>query len=177
MPILPNIMDFEASGLGEASYPIEVGFCLGNGERYCTLIRPIDAWRHWDKQAEQLHGIPRQLLQDKGQDVVVVALELNRRLDGEVLYSDGWVVDKTWLNQIYAIAGMAPSFELRAIEHIQSECQYLCWDRVRKSVIRDASERRHRASTDAFIVQQVFAQTQRQCLAQSSVTALTGTAL
>lgn len=160
----PNIMDFEASGLGPDSYPIEVGYCLEDGERYCTLIRPVKGWSHWDDTAEQLHGIPRKTIMDVGLDVKDVAKELNQRLAGKTLYSDAWVVDKTWFNQIFAIAGCDPSFELRAIEHIQTECQYLNWDDVRSNVIRQSKERRHRASVDAQIIQTVYQQTLSLCM-------------
>lgn len=159
----PSIMDFEASGLGAHSYPIEVGYCLAGGERYCTLIRPVSSWTFWDQQAEQLHGISRQLLMDVGADVKTVARELNERLHGEVLYCDAWVVDKTWCNQIFAIAGVAPTFELHAIEHIQTECQYLCWDLMRKQAIGESQEHRHRASSDAQLIQTVYSMTRSYC--------------
>ena len=156
-------MDFEASGFGASSYPIEVGYCLSNGERFCTLIRPADGWTHWEEEAEQLHGISRTALVKFGVDVKTVALELNRRLEGQTLYSDGWVLDKDWLNLIFAVARVYPRFELRAIEHIQTECQYLSWDKVRRVVFKKSTERRHRASVDAHLIQMVYEQTLSLC--------------
>ena len=166
MKHLPNIMDFEASGPGTDSFPIEVGYCLSSGERYSTLIRPAESWQHWDQRAERLHKIPRQLLLEKGQSLAAVAQSLNRRLSGQVLFSDSWVVDKTWLNQIYAMAGIAPTFELKPIERIQSECQYLTWGRMKQNVMQGIGEQRHRASTDARIVQRVFVKTLAECRPQ-----------
>ena len=58
-PSRPYIIDVEASGFGSDSYPIEVGLALEPGERFCTLIRPLDHWDHWDEQAESVHKISR----------------------------------------------------------------------------------------------------------------------
>jgi hypothetical protein len=159
----PDIIDFEASGFGADSYPIEVGYSLASGERFCVLIRPHESWSYWDFRAEGIHGISRSLLQTKGADVRDVCRELNARLKGRTLYSDAWVVDKIWCNRLYEAAGMWPSFRLSAIENVQSECQYFIWDEVRQSLLQESRQRRHRASADAEFIQQVYRQTYRQC--------------
>jgi len=46
------ILDVEASGFGAGSYPIEVGYVFGDGRSYCTLIRPVSSWTHWDAKAK-----------------------------------------------------------------------------------------------------------------------------
>ena len=46
----PYIIDVEASGFGNGSYPIEVGVVLNNGEKFCTLIVPAANWTHWDEE-------------------------------------------------------------------------------------------------------------------------------
>ncbi len=163
MIIKPSIMDFEASGLGPSSYPIEVGYCGADGERYCTLIRPEPDWTHWDEDAAKLHGISRQTLCERGMPVSVVAEQLNERLSGQVLYSDGWVVDSVWLSLLFESARLVPAFQLRAIEHIQTECQYHRWDQVKAKVLEAFTERRHRASSDAYMVQLVFERSQNHC--------------
>ena len=44
-PLLaPPILDVEASGFGPGSYPIEIGYVLGDGTAYCTLISPAISW-------------------------------------------------------------------------------------------------------------------------------------
>lgn len=159
----PNIMDFEASGFGAESYPIEVGFSLSSEERYCALIQPHPSWQHWDPSAAAIHGISRELLQSVGLPVTEVCEELNRRLTGLVLYSDAWVVDKAWFNRLFETANIAPQFQLCAIEQIQSECQYLVWDKVRNRMLKESTFERHRASADAFFIQQVFWQTRTIC--------------
>lgn len=156
----PDILDFEASGFGNDSYPIEVGYSLGCGERFCMLIRPEPSWIYWDENAEGVHGISRDLLQRSGLDVVQVCDTLNRRLAGRTLYSDAWVVDKEWQNKLFTAAGMQPTFQLSAIENIQTECQYLMWDQVRKNLLSESNLERHRASSDAEFIQRVYTQTQ-----------------
>lgn len=161
---LPNILDFEASGFGSSSYPIEVGYCLSSGERFCALISPHDNWLHWSDEAEALHGISRKLLRETGRGVVSICQELNRRLQGAVLYSDGWVVDSAWLSRLYQMSGIAPSFTLSAIEHIQSEGQHNIWDDVRAEMLRQDSCSRHRASSDAEFIQRLYAKTRNMAL-------------
>lgn len=160
----PDILDFEASGFGYDSYPIEVGYSLGCGERFCMLIRPEASWIYWDESAEDVHGISRELLQRSGLGVLQVCNALNERLTGRTLYSDAWVVDKEWLNKLFAAAGIQPSFQLSAIENIQTECQYLIWDKVRNHLLSESTGERHRASSDAEFIQRVYAQTQSLCL-------------
>jgi hypothetical protein len=161
----PDILDFEASGFGPDSYPIEVGYSLVSGERFCALIRPHESWDFWDFGAEAVHGISRGLLQTRGSDVRQVCRELNRRLQGRTLYSDAWVVDKNWCNRLFETAGMLPAFHLSAIENVQSECQYLIWDGVREKLLLEqkAETHRHRASVDADFIQKVFRQTRQMC--------------
>ena len=50
----PTVLDIEASGFGRGSYPIEIGYCLPNGDTFCTLIKPEPEWQHWDAEAEKL---------------------------------------------------------------------------------------------------------------------------
>ncbi len=155
-PLVPSVLDFEASGFGSQSYPIEVGVVLDTGERYCSLIRPLDSWTHWDDKAETLHGISRRHLMSAGRDVNLVACDLNELLAGRTVFSDAWSVDKRWLISLFVAAGIEPRFELSPIESIQSEQQHGCWDRVYKLVLRESSDSRHRASNDAFLVQATY---------------------
>lgn len=85
----PIIIDLEASDFGPFSYPIEVGVALGNGEKYCTLVSPAPDWTHWDAQAERIHRIPRDILEEHGKPVARVAGELNDLLRDKTVYTDG----------------------------------------------------------------------------------------
>lgn len=166
MTVKPNIMDFEASGFGAASYPIEVGFCLSNQDKFCALIRPDSRWQHWDQSAEAIHGISLQKLNAVGQPPLRVCQQLNHLLEGLTLYSDGWVADQQWLIVLYQAAGLSPSFHLSPIENIQTECQHLLWDKVRDRMLKESSFTRHRASSDAEFIQNVFVRSHQACSEQ-----------
>lgn len=154
--MLPNILDFEASGFGYDSYPIEVGVALGSGERFCTLIVPLDSWTHWDINAEKVHQIKREDLNRYGLPIGDVCLRLNQFLREQTVYSDGWVADKPWLNTLYESAGLKPSFNLSPIESIQSESQQAVWSEVRDELVEKFAFGRHRASHDALLIQETY---------------------
>jgi hypothetical protein len=153
----PNIIDIEASGFGPDSYPIEVGFVLGDGQKYCTLISPLDEWVHWDEQAEQVHGISRRTLATHGEPAAQVAAELNRLLQGRTVYSDYWSVDQSWLNTLFYATRMMMGFHLSSIELIMSESQIEDWQSKRDAVLAEHGGNRHRASYDAWVIQETFA--------------------
>lgn len=158
-PARPYIIDIEASGFGSNSYPIEVGLALEPDRRYCTLIRPVDRWNHWDNQAESVHKISREILRKNGRQVFEVARELNHRLDGKVVYSDAWGVDNAWVVELYAAAGINKTFTISSLEMILTEPQIAVWKEMRDQVVLDLKVERHRASNDAWIIQETYVRT------------------
>ena len=162
-PENPIIIDVEASGFGGTSYPIEVGVALDDDTTYCSLIRPAPDWDHWDTDAEKVHGIPRALLEIHGRPMHEVAASLNELLDGKTLYSDGWVVDKPWLTTLFHEARIPMTFRVSPLEMILSEDQMERWHATKAQILAEAGEDRHRASFDAWIVQETY----RRTLAES----------
>lgn len=158
-PARPYIMDVEASGFGSASYPIEVGLALEPGVRFCTLIRPLDHWDHWDEQAESTHKISRDALFSHGLDVAEVASELNRLLAGKFVFSDAWGVDNTWITKLFHAARINRAFSLWALESVMREPQIEVWRDTRDAVAAELGIERHRASNDAWIIQETFVRT------------------
>ena len=157
--LTPNIIDIEASGFGATSYPIEIGIVLSSGEKYCSLIQPAPGWTHWSEEAEQVHHINRGILHTRGKPTRQVATEVNEFLQGETVYSDGWVVDKPWLITLFTAAGISYSFSISALEFILNEPQMALWHMTKNCVIKDLSLTRHRASSDAFIIQGTYRRT------------------
>lgn len=155
----PYIIDLEASGLALNSYPIEVGLALAPGQRYCTLIKPLDSWDHWDQQAESVHGISREVLHRKGRPVTEVAAELNGLLNNRIVYSDAWGVDNSWVTTLFAAARMDKTFHVSALEMILNEQQIDLWLTTRNAVAHELGLARHRASNDAWIIQETYART------------------
>lgn len=150
---LPCVLDIEASGFGRGSYPIEIGFVLPDGTAWCSLIVPDADWTHWDGGAERLHGISRSLLQRHGRSVREVADELNHRLDGRTVYCDNWAHDYAWLARLFDTAEAVPSFRLRHLRELMSEDAAEHFDAARELVARHLQLRRHRASSDARVLQ------------------------
>jgi hypothetical protein len=155
----PNIIDIEASGFGSNSYPIEVGVVNQLGEKFCRLVKPQAGWCHWDTQAEKLHGISREMLMQKGVSVKLICTELNAFLDRQTVYSDGWVVDNPWLIKLYQYAQMNMTFRISPLEMILTESQMTLWHSTKNQVSRAMNIRRHRASSDAALIQTTFVQT------------------
>ena len=150
---LPCVLDIEASGFGRGSYPIEIGFVLPDGTAYCTLIVPDDDWTHWDGDAERMHGISRSLLQRHGRSAHEVAVELNHRLAGRTVYCDNWAHDYAWLARLFESAGISPGFKLRHLRELMTENAAERFDDTRDLVARNLQLRRHRASSDARVLQ------------------------
>lgn len=155
-PSLPTVLDIEASGFGRNSYPIEVGFVLPDGHTFCTLIRPLEHWTHWDEQAAQTHHIPRPLLHERGQSVAEVAQRLNTDLRGQTVYSDGWANDYSWLGALFDAADMSPSFRLENLRKLLSEAEADQWHMVKAQISSERGAQRHRASADARLLQLTF---------------------
>jgi len=159
---LPCVLDIEASGFGSGSYPIEVGFVLPDGSAFCTLILPDATWTHWDGDAERIHGISRALLQRHGRSAAEVAAELNRRLAGRDVYCDNWAHDYAWLARLFDSADANPTFHLRHLRELLSENAAAHFDDARDAVARDLQLRRHRASSDARVLQLSVAKVWRE---------------
>ena len=97
-------LDVEASGLGPASVPIEIGWSNLNGITEGFLIRPEPKWTDWDLGAAALHKIEQaQLLQD-GISVQAAAEAVTEIAAGRPVYSDNRAHDARWLRVLYEAA-------------------------------------------------------------------------
>jgi hypothetical protein len=170
----PTIIDIEASGFGSRSYPIEIGVVKTNGDRYCALITPQPEWDHWSDNAQAVHGISRQLLEKRGRKPREICLELNQFLGGATAYSDAWTHDSPWLNRLFFAARVNPSFHLSPIEMIATEAQLLLWDKTKKQLEKRLDIKRHRASGDAYLIQQTYLETRHLIDVQPALARLGG---
>jgi hypothetical protein len=149
----PTVLDVEASGFGRNSYPIEIGYVLPDGHTYCTLVRPEPHWQHWDAQAEGLHHISRTLIETRGLPAIEVATRLNTELAGQTVYSDGWANDYSWLGILFDAAAMTPAFRLENLRALLSEAEADLWHTVKAQINAERGPHRHRASSDARVLQ------------------------
>ncbi len=158
-PDRPLVIDVEASGFGGASYPIEIGVALDDGHKYCSLVHPEPEWTHWDAEAERVHRIPRDLLETYGRPAREVAQTLNELLATRTVYTDGWVVDKPWLSTLFHAARMEMQFRVSPLEMILSEGQMQAWHEEKGRVLATLDVSRHRASHDAWVIQETYSRT------------------
>lgn len=164
---IPVVIDVEASGFGAGSYPIEIGFVLADGASFCTLVSPLPEWDHWDRDAAAVHGIEREILCSRGKPAREVAVWLNDHLAGQVVYSDGWAQDNTWVSRLFDDVGVLMRFRIQTIRYLLDEQQLPFWLEARKQAVGVVGDR-HRASADARIIQQAFVRS-REMLRQYTV--------
>lgn len=150
---VPAVLDIEASGLGRDSYPIEIGFVLPDGGGYCTLVRPELNWTHWDPQAQRLHGITRDILLRHGRSARDIARHMNQTLRGQTVYSDGWANDYSWIGALFDAADLSPSFHIESLRVLLSDSEAALWHQIKAQVAGELKLRRHRASSDARLLQ------------------------
>lgn len=152
----PVFIDVEASGFGAGSYPIEVGCALDDASTRCYLIQPMPDWTGWDESAEAVHRISRDLLKQRGRDPLEVARELNVLLGGRKVYSDAWGQDMSWLGRLYEACGICQRFALGSVRELLSDAQAACWHQTKCAVLEELNLTRHRASSDALVLQTTF---------------------
>jgi hypothetical protein len=107
------IIEVASSGLGADSYPIAVAWrLLRSGVEHHLLIRPIDAWRGWQRDAETVHKLTRQRLLDEGRPVDEVAAALSRDLGQAKIFSDTVALDQAWIDLLF---GAVPGSRLLSL--------------------------------------------------------------
>ena len=119
----------------------------------------VSSFRRRKSEAEAIHGITLGLLRQHGHSVYEVANTLNQNLFGTTVYSDGWVVDKPWLIELFSAAGISMGFTISSIETLLDEYQIEIWDETKQQVINALNLTRHRASSDAKIIQETYMRT------------------
>ncbi len=152
----PNIIDITASGSSTASYPIEVGVVLSNSHRYCRIIKPVSCWTEWSSIVEAEHGISRDSLCLDGQEVTVIAVQLNELLAGKTIHSVNCAAGQLWLNKLFLYAEVEMAFNLLPLETIVNEAQLKCWEQIKQKLRNDHHMLRDRATNNAWITQRCF---------------------
>ncbi|WP_151703285.1 hypothetical protein [Nitrincola alkalilacustris] len=140
-------MDLEASGLGEASYPIEAAWVAADGERQDSfLINPksVAGWRYWDEHAEEVHGIDHNDLVRDGISAQAACKRLNQHLQGCIVVTDAPSYDRFWLDRLYEACRCEPSFRVEGLDAILNASQIAQFAQEAEGAMR-----RHRALADA----------------------------
>lgn len=141
-------LDFEASGLSGDSYPIEIGVYGCDDSRFDTLIKPVHYWTSWSHDAQDIHGIIRERLDD-GMNVVAVATQLNERYQAKTLWADS-NYDKFWMEVLFEAANLDMQFTVGNLHHLLTEEQSI---EFLKHIRRPIA---HRAFQDAFDIRNAW---------------------
>lgn len=144
-------IDFEASGLGAKSWPIEIGWAFEDGSGESILISPAPEWSmdDWDPRAERLHGITPKMLSDLGVNASAACDRMSAALAGCSVYSDAPDWDGFWLMRLFDAAGRKCSFRLKDFVSLMP----LMTDDQKALMLANADRmapRRHRAAEDAL---------------------------
>lgn len=149
-------IDFEASALGDQSYPIEVGvaFWAGPGTRgtsWGALIRPTREWGdtgYWNPQSQRIHGISGTDLGIHGLAPSDAMRALNAFcLPGTIAFCDGGRHDLHWMRRLADAGGIQPSLLLGSWHHLVSSLGDEVAERIAKH--HGPEDIVHRAAPDA----------------------------
>lgn len=114
------IIDFEASSLGNNSYPIEVGVAIvdlisSEISSDGFLIRPHETWTDWNEDSALIHNIPRSELFKNGLDVDEAAARLKGMVQGLPVFCDSPAFDNKWSARLFDAVGRAPGFIIHSL--------------------------------------------------------------
>lgn len=103
-------IDFEASGLGRGSWPIEIGVSRISGsgkvETWASLIMRHATWlpENWSPAAEDVHGILLCEL-EQAPPAERVIREFKKQVGNRLIVADAPEFDRGWLEKLLAAAG------------------------------------------------------------------------
>lgn len=146
------IIDVEASGLHDESYPIQIGWQhRGDLNRFGEiLIRPHPDWVYWDESAEKrIHHISRQQLLS-GMDIVDACHLLNDLFERSPVYSDCNSADGFWIERLFEAGHVEQRFDVRSVYDLVSDENLSDFQKKLRS-----SERPHTALADARIISDI----------------------
>lgn len=151
-------IDFEASALLDASWPIEVGYASSAGEEDGFLIARDASWslEQWDRRSEAVHGISLADLEHG-----LSPSEALARLEGGVrdalVVCDAPAFDNFWLHRLADAAGRQPAFIIRDWCDVLPTGQSPEELAELTDTARAKEKVRHRALPDARVLRAIWA--------------------
>ena len=119
------VLDIEASGLEEGSFPIEIAWIGVNHDEFDTFfIKPERHWTHWDEQAESIHGLSRSLITRTGISCEKAVSRLDANIVNLDVYSDAPEWDGYWLDLLYSVVEKKRTWTLKKLNLNYTELKY-----------------------------------------------------
>ncbi|MDY6988574.1 MAG: hypothetical protein SWQ30_11015 [Thermodesulfobacteriota bacterium] len=161
-------VDLEASSLSRKSHPIEIawGSSLDDIESYLISPRNIEEWSDWSTDSEEMHGIDRATLMERGAEPSAICSPFIRACQGCEVYTNNPCWDSMWLYKLFFFSDQdVPSMDVRHFDELLSntvcpntekrvEGLYACLDLKRK--VGKEMRKRHRAATDVEYLIRVY---------------------
>ena len=150
-------IDLEASGLGAASWPVEVGWCFLDGAPTSMLVRPDENWPDdaWDPAAAALHGLTRGELKKRGAPAQTICNAMNEALAGAVVYSDAPDWDGFWLYRLFSAAKARQAFQVFDFADLFEAAPPVQYEKARAAA-RKSAPHRHRAKDDVLHMRALY---------------------
>ena len=151
MPDKIAFVDFEASGLGARSWPIEIGWAFEDGAGESLLVSPAPNWSmdDWNPRAEKLHGISPKMLSDLGVSAEQACDRATSALSGFSVYSDAPDWDLFWMMRLFDAAGRKCPIRILDFSSLMPPLSPSQKSDLLSQADRQAP-RRHRAAEDAL---------------------------
>ncbi|MEG0869223.1 MAG: hypothetical protein RSG77_19585 [Hafnia sp.] len=151
-------IDIESSGLGDGSYPIEVGVAMPDGN-FEMLIQPVEKWTYWNSKSQKVHGISRNDLKKHGRPAAEVAAKMNELFKGKVLWCDS-KFDVWWSTLLFDATGIEQEFQVKRMD--KSLPQEL-WERLLVE-LPIGEQVKHRALEDALDLKECWEKAKKNIL-------------
>lgn len=158
----PIFLDIEASGLDKASYPIEIAWNDAKGNITSFIIKPHPEWTYWSDEAEKLHRIYREELEESGITLNDACDRLDAELSGRGIYSDAPFYEKQWLDKLYQTANRRRPFAILGISRIPlfrkaflRHAGQTTYELYKKQAFKELGDR-HRASIDVKAMMRIY---------------------
>ena len=108
----PQFIAIDASSFEDSAHPVAIAWSLADGSIKTTLIQPDDDWQEdWDYAIEDLHGINRDTLFQRGETCWSVIRELENDIEQSFLFADDEARVQQMLVLLYESCNREPNLE------------------------------------------------------------------
>lgn len=153
------VIDFEASGLHENSFPIEVAWVGDQTKLSNYVIAPLDRWNEpklWCEKAEAIHQFSYESLSETGIAAEAVANYLLNALTNESIYSDNPSFDQRWLNELMSKTGVKHNIQLQDLHELLDSMVDSDTKQAVFHYVRQYSPPTHRAGRDVEFLYEAY---------------------